>query len=518
MIRKNFTWFENKAGLIWRVAPAKSILVILPKGCGESKIISSIEKHIKKEFHLHEGDEKYAFKVFKMTPDSTGSTKHFVEKLIRSFEKFTGEISGALEEEAPIDKLAAGIDYLLDKKVYPILLINRFHSFASIKDDDLLSTLNGLREMEHDGKVTSIMLSPMNYNVLRSQMKIELGNSLPFINSPYGDNHEKIIIEPLRRDDFMAYATSHGINASEANGLYLIGGGPDLVYEQLVYQTMLGTEDVLATCVKECSSVLDELLKDCELSNRYDLLMRFSENSAKSTDLAFVDDVDLKGFFIQSKDELNNRLVPKILREHIIRKNVRSSVKNLIHIFDMSIDTLVRVDENEEIEFKETFFVQTQNLSNDTRSTKNPTKKNGVIVCAAIREVAGFLNSRDGTLLIGVADGKNTNSKKPEIRGIENDKFDGDYDKYLLDITTELISHLGNAGADQVRVKLESLDGQTVCRLDCTKGEREVYVKEFREEKKSGVVKKRDVAFARNGSQTNELNPKEWTDWIGKNF
>ena len=49
-------------------------------------------------------------------------------------------------------------------------------------------------------------------------------------------------------------------------------------------------------------------------------------------------------------------------------------------------------------------------------------------------KICGFLNTRNGVLLIGVRDGKNTKSGKPEVVGIENDEFNGDRDKYKNNI------------------------------------------------------------------------------------
>ena len=78
---------------------------------------------------------------------------------------------------------------------------------------------------------------------------------------------------------------------------------------------------------------------------------------------------------------------------------------------------IIAAGENEEIEYKETFSL-------NTRTGQNNDKK---IRYATVREVAGFLNSRDGVLLIGVSDAQ-------IVTGVECDGFEGNGDKYALKI------------------------------------------------------------------------------------
>jgi hypothetical protein len=53
-----------------------------------------------------------------------------------------------------------------------------------------------------------------------------MASDLPFVNSAYGDNHDRAIMKPLTREDFVEAAVSRGLNSSVANKLYAIGGVP----------------------------------------------------------------------------------------------------------------------------------------------------------------------------------------------------------------------------------------------------------------------------------------------------
>ncbi|WP_160320279.1 hypothetical protein, partial [Rhizobium ecuadorense] len=98
---------------------------------------------------------------------------------------------------------------------HPVLIINRFHSFAAIADDNLLSVLSTLRQLEHDGNLTTIAISPITYQALRRELA-EKGQ-FPFVNSAYGDNHDETVMPPLTRNEFVAAATRAGLSPKRSN-------------------------------------------------------------------------------------------------------------------------------------------------------------------------------------------------------------------------------------------------------------------------------------------------------------
>ena len=193
--------------------------------------------------------------------------------------------------------------------------------------------------------------------------------------------------------------------------------------------------------------------------------------------------------FLKSSPELQTRFLESINRPS--------------HVFDYSIESLLQIDENHSIEFKETFSVSTK-LNHEGKAESVQT-----IRYAALKEIAGFLNTNDGVLLIGVADGKNTKENKPKISGIEKDNFNGDKDKYSRTIYDLVKSAFGETKASLIQVDFHSYDGKTVCKIACKKSSEPVYCnyKNFGEK-----------PFVRYGSSTIEPVQKEWLIWVKEKF
>ena len=161
-------------------------------------------------------------------------------------------------------------------------------------------------------------------------------------------------------------------------------------------------------------------------------------------------------------------------------------------IFERSNLDIIAAWENEEIEYKETFSL-------NTRTGQNNDKK---IRYATVREVAGFLNSRDGVLLIGVSDAQ-------IVTGVECDGFEGNGDKYALKINDVIMSAIGDAAtASCVKIKLDVIEDKTVCRIECKKSKKPVYY----------IYQGDEKLFIRVGSSTKEPKPSEWDKWKDTNF
>jgi predicted HTH transcriptional regulator len=108
---------------------------------------------------------------------------------------------------------------------------------------------------------------------------------------------------------------------------------------------------------------------------------------------------------------------------------------------DPPLENLILNGEGPNLEFKETFSL-------DTKTNK---KKSDEIRYAALREICGFLNTRDETLIIGVSDSM-------EIVGIQKDGYDGNFDKYSLVITEIIANSLGALAASLVKIDLEMVE------------------------------------------------------------
>ena len=158
----------------------------------------------------------------------------------------------------------------------------------------------------------------------------------------------------------------------------------------------------------------------------------------------------------------------------------------------LTSEQLIQKGEGQTVEFKETFSLDTQ----------TGTKKSNEIRYASIREICGFLNTNDGTLLIGISDDK-------EITGIEKDGFNGNFDKYSLLIMDIIESSLGAVAASSVEIELEMINSKPVCVIRCAKNPTPVYCT---------FKGKEEKVFVRYGSITKSPPPSEWARWQAEKF
>ena len=159
---------------------------------------------------------------------------------------------------------------------------------------------------------------------------------------------------------------------------------------------------------------------------------------------------------------------------------------------DPPLENLILNGEGPTLEFKETFSL-------DTKTNK---KKSDEIRYAALREICGFLNTRDGTLIIGVSDSM-------EIVGIQKDGYDGNFDKYSLLITEMIANSLGALAASLVKIDLEKVGKKPVCVIRCLKSPRPIYCT---------FKGKEEKVFVRYGSVTKSPPPSEWQRWQEEKF
>jgi hypothetical protein len=159
-------------------------------------------------------------------------------------------------EDYPNEVLEELIDESHEKGVYPVVVIERFHTFARIVDDKLFALLSALRTREHAYQITTLAISPIDYDTIRRRMP----SHVPFVNSVYGDNHDRAVMTPLSRDDFVAAATSRGLEDTVANRLFGLGGGPDAIYSALIDSATHREEDVIQGCLSRLGDTMERFL------------------------------------------------------------------------------------------------------------------------------------------------------------------------------------------------------------------------------------------------------------------
>jgi Putative DNA-binding domain len=157
---------------------------------------------------------------------------------------------------------------------------------------------------------------------------------------------------------------------------------------------------------------------------------------------------------------------------------------------DEQIKTIIASGESQGIEFKSSL-----------RWDYKTNSKNKALESIIAKTVAGFMNGKGGTLLIGVG-------PKGEILGIENDYStfhqDANRDGFEQKVTNLLAHRLGKELVPLISVSFVTVDGKDVCWVRVEPSPKPVYVEE------ENSVK----FYARLGNTTQPMNPKEMTQYI----
>ncbi len=162
-----------------------------------------------------------------------------------------------------------------------------------------------------------------------------------------------------------------------------------------------------------------------------------------------------------------------------------------------SIDlaSLLEADESERLEFKETARVNVHTGAVD----KN-------VEHSVVKTVAGFMNSHDGTLVIGVNDGSKS------LMGLERDlktfgkrqDFDG-YEQFLRQLFNNAF---GSEHSIRTTITFPAEDGNAACVVQATRSPRPVWVRDG---------ENRDL-YVRDGNGTRRLNSEEAVRYIQERF
>lgn len=122
------------------------------------------------------------------------------------------------------------------------------------------------------------------------------------------------------------------------------------------------------------------------------------------------------------------------------------------------------------------------------------------------KTIAGFLNTRGGTLVIGVDDDGHAVGLDADLSHMK----EPDLDRYELWLHDHLTRTLGAPAAALVRVTFPTVDGVTVCRVDVPASRTPVYVRQVRRDSVSFV--------ARFGNSTRELDVADAIDYSARHF
>ncbi len=188
-----------------------------------------------------------------------------------------------------------------------------------------------------------------------------------------------------------------------------------------------------------------------------------------------------------------------LLAENSVFKEIQDTEINLEaqEASDSTIENTKQIIEGGEtsnVEFKSTLLV---NLH-----TGQPDEK---MELSCIKTLAGFMNSKPGTLLIGVSDLKNILGLEPDLQsfGSKHDPLD-EFQKHLDNL---IENYLGNSAYSLITLTFPDLNNIQICRLDVQFSKKgPVYVK--------NRSKKTEEFYIRRAASTISLNPSEMIGYI----
>jgi type I restriction enzyme R subunit len=156
-------------------------------------------------------------------------------------------------------------------------------------------------------------------------------------------------------------------------------------------------------------------------------------------------------------------------------------------------EALLADDETKSVEYKQT-----------ARWNINEQKKDKTMEQVIVKTVAGFLNGRGGTLLIGV-----TNDRQPV--GLDDDYAlvqPSNADGYVNWLDTMLENALGHAGAHRLDIRIDVINGRDVCRLDVPASSRPIWAKS----------KQGDVLYERRNNSSRAIPESEVRAFLRERF
>src|SRR5262245_39467210 len=125
-MRKDLNWFSNQAVRTWQSTPGRSFLLLVPYACNDTEIRRQVGAWLAQNFRPPKLLDIFRPIVISVTSDATSSSEHFVGRVARTL---SNEVQGfdIPRSGYPSDGLEDAIAEAHDHKVYPVLLIERFH-------------------------------------------------------------------------------------------------------------------------------------------------------------------------------------------------------------------------------------------------------------------------------------------------------------------------------------------------------------------------------------------------------
>lgn len=150
----------------------------------------------------------------------------------------------------------------------------------------------------------------------------------------------------------------------------------------------------------------------------------------------------------------------------------------------------IRDGESSKLEFKSTLRTNLKTGEKDPRMER-----------AVLKTLVAFLNSKGGTLLIGVSD-------DGTIQGVDLESFENSKDKFGLHLNNLITSQIGKEFLPFINYSFVDIDGRPIMRVVCQESDRPVFLTEG----------KTDTFFVRSGPSTIDLHGMDLLYYANHNF
>ena len=189
---------------------------------------------------------------------------------------------------------------------------------------------------------------------------------------------------------------------------------------------------------------------------------------------------------IQYKDFLQKR---RELMAKVIHDAFKLLSKDTAEYKQVPLSTLIQSGESHNLEFKSTLRMNLHTGQKDPR-----------MELSCLKTIAGFLNTKGGTLIIGVSD-------SGEAQGIEEDQFENE-DKMSLHLVNLIKDRISSSHMMYIHPRFEEYDGKRVLAVECSAAKSPAFVKDGGGEK----------LFIRTGASTTDLGLSQAQEFMKQRF
>ncbi len=188
-------------------------------------------------------------------------------------------------------------------------------------------------------------------------------------------------------------------------------------------------------------------------------------------------------FYLNRHNNLFKHTLDRFLKENADTLQIETKAK-------ADIMKEIQEGESSKLEFKSTLRTNLKTGEKDTRMER-----------AVLKTLVAFLNSKGGTLLIGVAD-------DGTIPGVDIESFDNSRDKFSLHLNNLITQQIGGEFLPYINYNLYDFDGKNVMKVTVKHSDRPVFLKDGKEQ----------IFYVRSGPSTIDLHGLDLLNYASRTY